>query len=242
MDPVSRVLEDRARFKRPWLPWIAIAVAFHVLIGATVILAARLSPRQVMTLPSVSVQLVHLPKRHGPSQPGRVPVPTAAPAPAATPAPTAQPKPTPAPHATRPPEKAPRPPSKNAMPAIGATPGAATPAPAAAGGSGLHLAGSGASGQPAIPSDFQFTYYVQRMLALIEGHWYKPPAPPGTRAVVRFQILRSGQLAGIEIEKSSGSPSFDRAALRAMYATNPLPPLPPGYGPSSLTVHLAFSE
>jgi hypothetical protein len=37
-------------------------------------------------------------------------------------------------------------------------------------------------------------------------------------------------------------PSFDRATLRALYAANPLPPLPPAYGKPSLTVHLSFAE
>lgn len=102
--------------------------------------------------------------------------------------------------------------------------------------------GASASGPPALPEDFRFTYYVQRMLALIETRWYKPPVPPQTRARVRFTILRSGQVTGIALEESSRVPSFDRAALRALYAANPLPPLPPGYARPSITVHLTFSE
>jgi protein TonB len=95
---------------------------------------------------------------------------------------------------------------------------------------------------PGIPADFHFTYYIERMLALIESRWYKPSAPPGARARVRFVILKSGKVEGIRLEGSSGVSSFDRAALRAMYAANPLPPLPPAYGKPSLTVHLSFAE
>jgi TonB family protein len=80
------------------------------------------------------------------------------------------------------------------------------------------------------------------MLALIESKWYKPPVPAGTHAQVRFVISSSGRLDGVELEKSSGVPSFDRAVLRALYAANPLPPLPPAYRKPSLTVHLTFSE
>jgi len=109
-------------------------------------------------------------------------------------------------------------------------------------GRGLSLAGAEAAGPPAIPADFHFAYYVDRMLALIESRWYKPPAPADTSARVRFQILKSGRVVGISLEATSGVPSFDRAALRALYAANPLPPLPPGYRKSSLTVHLAFTE
>jgi TonB family protein len=80
------------------------------------------------------------------------------------------------------------------------------------------------------------------MLALIESRWFKPAVPEGTAARVRFRIHRDGRLDGIELEASSGSPTFDRAALRAMYAANPLPPLPPAYRKQTLTVHLTFSE
>jgi protein TonB len=80
------------------------------------------------------------------------------------------------------------------------------------------------------------------MLALIESRWYKPVVAAGTRARVGFVILKDGRLEGIQLEESSGLPTFDRAALRAIYAANPLPPLPPAYGKPSLTVHLSFSE
>ena len=80
------------------------------------------------------------------------------------------------------------------------------------------------------------------MLALIESRWYKPVVPVGTRARVGFTILKDGRLEDIRLEESSGMPTFDRAALRAIYAANPLPPLPPAYGKPSLTIHLSFSE
>jgi TonB family protein len=122
-------------------------------------------------------------------------------------------------------------------------PAQAEPEPVGPGGPGLSLGeGSSRSGPPGIPSDFQFTYYVDRMLALIESRWYKPPVPKGTRARVRFTILKTGRVQAIELEESSQVPSFDRAALRALYAANPLPPLPPGYSKTSLTIHLTFSE
>ncbi len=134
------------------------------------------------------------------------------------------------------------------MPAPGSQ---ATPAPAPASdaggapasGRGLSLGGSsGGDAAPGLPSDFQFTYYIERMLALIESRWYKPPSTPGTRARVRFQVLSSGRIEGIQLEQSSGQSAFDRAVLRALYAANPLPPLPPAYRKPSLTIHLTFSE
>jgi protein TonB len=116
------------------------------------------------------------------------------------------------------------------------------PAPVGGGGSGLSVGESAGSGTAGIPADFHFTYYIERMLALIESRWYKPVVASGSRARVGFVILKDGRLEGIRLEESSGIPSFDRAAMRAIYAANPLPPLPPAYGKPSLTVHLSFSE
>ena len=150
-----------------------------------------------------------------------------------------QPKPTAAP-VERPSWDAMAVPDGEASPVPTAAPVQAEPSGAT--GSGLSL-GGGEGGQiPGIPSDFQFTYYIERMLALIETRWYKPVVPEGTGALVRFRIHRDGRLDRIELEEASGYPSFDRAALRAMFAANPLPPLPPAYGKSDLTVHLRFSE
>jgi protein TonB len=111
-----------------------------------------------------------------------------------------------------------------------------------AGAGGLSL-GEGDGGQVAgVPADFHFSYYIERMLALIESRWYKPAVAEGTRARVRFRIQRDGRLDAIEIEESSGHPSFDRAALRALYASNPLPPLPPATCPVSPFISAAIAD
>jgi len=240
MDAVSRILEDRRRLESSLAPWVLAALLLHGAVLGTVVLAARFSPPRVVHMPSVSVELVRLPRAR--RAPGRAQPPTKRPAPAQpTPAPTAGSKPRPTVPAKT--GTATRSPSQNAMPAIAATPRPARPAPVAAvAEGGLELARGGAASPPAIPSDFQFTYYVRQMLALIEGRWYKPPAPAGTRARVRFTIRKDGRVVDIALEEASAVPSFDRAALRALYAANPLPPLPPGYRPASLTVHLAFTE
>ncbi len=237
MDPVSHILEERRRLDRSYLPYVVLAFCLHGAVVIGVAVAARFSPHRPLHLPSVSVRLVQLPN------PGRSP--SRAPR-AAAPRPTAVPEPKPSPppqipeHRQRPNR---RPASTEAMPARRVTP---VPTPEAEAppstGTGLSVAQAAADGSTGIPSDFHFTYYVQRMLALIESRWYKPPVPAGTTAHIRFRIMREGRVVEIALEESSGIPSFDRAALRALYAANPLPPLPPAYGPSSLTVHLAFTE
>ncbi len=163
--------------------------------------------------------------------------PTAVPTAAATKVPQTQPTALPV---ERPSEDAMAAPDGETSPVPTAAP--APPEPSGATGSGLSLGGGDGGQIPGIPSDFQFTYYIERMLALIETRWYKPAVPKGTNALIRFRIQRDGRVDRIELEEGSGQPSFDRAALRAMFAANPLPPLPPAYGKSDLTVHLRFSE
>jgi len=218
------------------LPWAAAALALHAAAVVGAFVAARFEPPAPTHLPSVTVRLVRLP-RPGPRPAGPPP------APAQPPRPTAAPAPTPAPTAAPAPREE-RPASPEAMPAPTRVP-RPTPRPAAptgGGRGGLSLGGGDTGGPPAVPEDFRFAYYVQRMLTLIESRWYKPPVPRGTRARVRFTILRDGRVQGIALEESSGVPSFDRAALRALYASNPLPPLPPAYPKPSITVHLTFAE
>ncbi|MBP1619594.1 MAG: TonB terminal [Acidobacteria bacterium] len=54
------------------------------------------------------------------------------------------------------------------------------------------------------------------------------------------RIDRGGRLVESGIELPSGVAAFDRAALRAVYAAAPFPPLPQGFGGSTLTLHLDF--
>lgn len=246
MDPVSRILVERERSQPRLLPWVVLAVLLHAGAAAATYLVSSRSAARPVQLPVVSVKIVR-PQAPSPRQqaPGPERRATAVPQPTRPPA-TAVPKPSAAPTApAAKPETAGA--SADAMRAADAvaTP-APTPPPAEPGGSGggggLSVGGTGGGATSGIPSDFHFTYYVERMLALIESRWYKPAVPTGTRARVGFVILKDGRLEGIRLEESSGMPSFDRAALRAIYAANPLPPLPPAYGKPSLTVHLSFSE
>ena len=234
MDPVTKILIDRERARPRLLPWVVLAVVMHTGVAAATYLVGRRAASRPVQLPVVSVKIVRpqAPSRRPPSR-----QPTKAP-------PTAVPEPEPV--ATAPPaEDAP----KASADAMRAADSVATPAPTpppvdtgGGGGRGLSVGENTGGGAPGIPADFHFTYYIERMLALIESRWYKPTAPPGARARVRFVILKSGKVEGIQLEESSGISSFDRAALRAMYAANPLPPLPPAYGKPSLTVHLSFAE
>ncbi len=244
MDPVSRILSERERSRPRLFPYTMIALALHGGLAGAIFLMSRNASARHAQLPAVSVRII---RPDPPKQRRRTTEPATQPTQAAKKeSPIPEPVPTqPKPVATAPPaveapetqasEKAMAAPEQQSTPRP-------TPVPAPAGGAGLSVGGSNDQTIPGIPSDFHFAYYVQRMLALIEARWYKPVAPSGTKALVRFTINRDGRLSRIELESSSGNSSFDRAALRALYATNPLPPLPPAYSKPSLTVHLAFSE
>lgn len=87
---------------------------------------------------------------------------------------------------------------------------------------------------------FPFNYYLNQVLSFISSNWYKPPSPEGTFCTVYFIISKSGRIIDAKVEASSGNGAFDRAALRAVLASNPLPPLPYDFYEEKLGIHLKF--
>lgn len=86
--------------------------------------------------------------------------------------------------------------------------------------------------------DFTYSYYLDRMLALIDERWRPPVAGERLEAVVHFRIQRDGTVDGVELRQSSGNGAFDLAGLRAVQSASPLPPLPAGYQHDTLGVNL----
>ena len=235
IDPVREELRRRLDEPWPWRSALAAAVSLHLLLAALALLAPN-GPRRPLTLPSVRVRVAPAP---GPA----APKPAAA-APLQQPRAAAQAVASPSP---RGPQEKPFPRTKRGRETAAATPRPAAPAtgaPATEGSdvrpgvrstSGSVGLGSGTSGEVA-PSD----YYLSRLLGMIEGNWFRPPAPAETRCRVRCRIDRSGRLLEVGVEEPSTTPAFDRAALRAVYACAPFPPLPEAYGGAALTLHLEF--
>ncbi len=245
---VSEVLEKR--LSAPDAPPAfgpAVSIAAHAAFLAVLILVSR--PRAVTVLP------VALPVRViSPAALGGRSVAPARPAPAPTPAPEAPPKKK---RVIEKLEEKPVP-SAKAMPEPTAKKKKSpTPAPAAAAPSGpsLELPSAGGSGSATDESgsalgfgtsvagfeaDFPFTFYVDQMLTLIGGNWLKPEGSESLAAVVGFQIQRDGRITDVKLLTPSGVGLYDRAAVRAVYAANPLPPLPPEFQGDRLGVHLRF--
>lgn len=104
---------------------------------------------------------------------------------------------------------------------------------------------AGLRGQVAVDAaNFEFTYYLLLVRNRIAQNW----APPAgltrggqpVRAVLYFRISRGGDISGLAIESASGFDYFDRAAVHAIQISDPLPPLPLGFGGVDLGVHFGF--
>ncbi len=103
---------------------------------------------------------------------------------------------------------------------------------------------AGLKGSVAVDArDFEFTYYLVLVRNKIASSWTPPgglAGAQGARAVVNFRIARDGSIRDPRLESGSGFDLFDRSALRAVLVSDPLPPLPLGFGGGDLGVHFGF--
>ncbi len=89
--------------------------------------------------------------------------------------------------------------------------------------SGVEVAGTGTVAGEAV-----LAFYLDRVDWKIQQHWVPVGAAAALETVVlvRFRVLRSGQVRDVELETSSGNTSLDNSALRAVRQSLPLPPFP----------------
>ena len=83
--------------------------------------------------------------------------------------------------------------------------------------------------------DPNFSDYLERVRQLIKKHWSYPCVKnPDTREceyksgllVIEFGILKNGQLAFVELHRSSGFPIMDDYAANAIKLASPFPVIP----------------
>jgi TonB family protein len=90
----------------------------------------------------------------------------------------------------------------------------------------------------------RYGWYVASVRSRISGNWLLSTISPNIlsapRLYMTFTILRDGNVTDVEITQSSGLPEVDRSALRAVLASNPLPPLPSDYAGNRVKVNLYF--
>jgi outer membrane biosynthesis protein TonB len=113
------------------------------------------------------------------------------------------------------------------------TPGAAS--------NGVAVSGQGGG-------DFAARYpaYVEAIRRRIAQNWLQSSIDPAARAsrsihaVATFSIYRDGTVKDIRITETSRNASFDNSGLRALYDSNPMPPLPADYSGSYVAVTFDF--
>jgi len=92
---------------------------------------------------------------------------------------------------------------------------------------------------------FNYPYYVGIIQRKVQQSWYlqevDPRTPGGLQVRVIFSIARDGTPSGVRISHSSGSPSLDTSALRAVQRVDSFGPLPPAYSGSNVSVEYTFS-
>jgi len=223
-ESVSALLESRlasqpaGAFRRAVI-W---AAALHLLLALSAWLVPRLMAKPPAPVEYVSVRIVPA-ARLGVEKPREAPKPEPAP-----------PKPEPKKES-----KAPVLPTAKPVKAPSKPEPAPVPAPEVQGvaqgtASGFALGATATFDTP----DFTYGYYIDQMLAQLSRNWNRPLVGSGVEAMIHFRIERGGKIFDIQIVRSSGINAFDLAALRAVQASSPLPPLPRAFREDSLGVNL----
>jgi protein TonB len=252
VDAVGNILAERQQERFPIGGGVSLALLLHAVVAAGLLASALARPMRFVAPRAVSVRLMSAGALQGgaavavPAQPVREPEPQKpkiekaeepppAPSSKAVLLPAKKKDPDPPAPAARTAEVKKNEPSKAAP--------AGTPRGTSAGPTiNASSAGVGIGGARLDQADFQYAYYIERMIIAVGTNWFKPAQVVPVEPVVRFQVERDGTVTDPEIEVSSGLPFVDRAALRAVMAASPLPPLPPEYTGSRLGVHLIFEK
>jgi TonB family protein len=247
MDAVGEVLAARDRSDIPWATGTSLAVLLHAGVAAMLVISALHRPARYIVPRAVAVRLIQAGTLAG-GAPVEVPEKVPEKPKILKPAPPEEPPPPPSPKAKLLPAKekeekkkpsVPGPQSKTSSPALPAAAPAPTSERQGTGpvGTGGNVGVGGATfDQP----DFNYSYYVERMLVTIGMNWFKPAESVPISPMIRFRIERDGTISDPQVERSSGLPFVDRAALRAVIASSPLAPLPQEFGGRYLGVHLIF--
>ena len=84
--------------------------------------------------------------------------------------------------------------------------------------------------------DFTYDYYSHQLIRAIGQAWRRPRIDKRLDLAIKFRIARNGTVSDVEVVRTSGIPSYDRAGIRALEDASPLPPLPVAYRKPSLGV------
>ncbi len=90
----------------------------------------------------------------------------------------------------------------------------------------------------------RFAWYVDQVRRKVSENWLKyeidPSVSTARRVYITFDITRSGEPTNIRVEQSSGVPSLDQSATRALQRIDTFGPLPPQYSGNKVSVEFWF--
>ncbi len=111
-----------------------------------------------------------------------------------------------------------------------------------AGGSGNIGNPGGGGGAPGIDAlrEPDFGPYMKELQRRIKLNWDPPKGNESKTVVLLFKIARDGRLLSCKVHKSSGLPSADQAALKAVELTAPFRPLPGDFKGQSIDIQFTF--
>jgi TonB family protein len=248
MDAVGNILAQRREDHTPWAPASLLAFLLHAGVLVGILLSTFARPAHFATPRAVAVRLLPAGSLHAreAARPAPAPPPSTsrpkiekpveqppAPSEKALLLPSKEKKKKPTPPPVSRPGRAPTP--AVSLPSAGNEP-AGTASAEAAGAGGA----AGIGGLKLDQADFKYPVYIERLVLIISLNWFKPAQQVAVSPVVHFQIERDGTITDPEIVTSSGLPFVDRAALRAVIASSPLPPLPADYAGPHLGIQVVF--
>jgi periplasmic protein TonB len=90
----------------------------------------------------------------------------------------------------------------------------------------------------------KYAWYVHVIQQKVAENWLKYEVDPrittAQRVYITFDIARDGHPTNVQIEQSSGVPSLDISAVRALQRIDTFGPLPPDYSGSKISVEYWF--
>jgi len=90
----------------------------------------------------------------------------------------------------------------------------------------------------------RYAWYVRVVQQKVSENWLKYEVDPriseAQRVYLSFDVQRDGHPSNVQIEQSSGVPSLDQSAIRAIQRIDTFGPLPPDYSGNKVSVEFWF--
>jgi|SRR5579863_474334 len=90
----------------------------------------------------------------------------------------------------------------------------------------------------------RYAWYVRVVQQKVSENWLKYQVDPNItdarRVYVTFDVMRDGRPSNVQLEQSSGVPSLDQSAVRALQRIDTFGPLPSDYSGSKVSVEFWF--